>query len=127
MYVQIHMIKWHSKGKSVYERIRQIAFFRVSRVPKQRTGIFKAPNTCTNLCNNMVQKTAGVKKQNSEKGFQKNENACIVEGVAGFRIFYPSGIYRFPARLGKFKARLSSDRYERETQKFRIRRWGSLA
>ena len=81
MYVQIH-IKWHSKRKSVYERIRQITFFRVSRVPKQWTGIFKVSNTCMNLCNNMVEEKAGVEKQNSKKGFKKNEHAYIVEGVS---------------------------------------------
>ena len=69
------------KRKSVYERIREITFFRVSRVPKQQTGIFKVSNTCTNLCNNMVEEKAGVEKQNSEKGFEKNEHACSVEGV----------------------------------------------
>ena len=75
----------------------------------------------------MEEDKAGVKKQNSEKGFEKNEHACIVDAVLGFRIFCPSGIYRLPARLGKFKARLSSDRSERETQKSQTRRWGSLA
>ena len=62
-------------------------------------------------------KKSGVKKQNSEKGFEKNEHACIVVGV----------LYKLPARLGKFKARLSSDRSERETQKSLTRRWGLLA
>ena len=52
----------------------------------------------------MVEEKAGVEKQNSEKGFEKNEHACIVEGVVGFRIFLPV----------KFKARLSSDRSERK-------------
>ena len=70
----------------------QITFFRVSRVPKQRTGIFKVSNTSTNLCNNMVEEKALVEKQNSKKGFEKNEHACIVEGVLRFRIFCPSGI-----------------------------------
>ena len=37
----------------------------------------------------MVEEKAGVEKQNSEKGFEKNEHACIVEGVVGFRIFLP--------------------------------------
>ena len=46
-------------------------------------------NTCQNLCNNMVEEKAGVEKQNSKKGFEKNEHACIVEGVLGFRIFLP--------------------------------------
>ena len=90
-------------------------------------GIFKVSNTCTNLCNKMVKKKAGVKKQNSDKGFEKNEHACIVDAVLGFWIFCPSGIYKLPARLGKFKARLSSNRSERETQKSRTHRWGSLA
>ena len=36
------------------------------------------------LCNNMVEEKAGVEKQNSEKGLEKNEDACIVEGVLGF-------------------------------------------
>ena len=31
----------------------------------------------------------GVKKQNSNKRFEKNEHARIVEGVLGFRIFLP--------------------------------------
>ena len=86
MYVQIH-IKRYSKRKSVYERIRQVTFFRVSRVPKHQTGIFKVSNTYTNMCNNMVKKKkAGIKKQNSAKGFEKNEHSCIVKGVLGFRI-----------------------------------------
>ena len=41
--------------------------------------------TCTTIwC-----KKKRVEKQNSEKGFEKNEHACIVEGVLGFRIFLP--------------------------------------
>ena len=83
------MWEWHNKRKSAYERIRQITFFRVSRVPKQRTGIFKVSNTCTNLYNNMVEEKAGVEKQNSEKGFEKNEHASDVVGTFGFRIFLP--------------------------------------
>ena len=72
--------------------IGQITFLRVSRVPKQWTGIFKVSNTCTNLCNNMVEEKAGVKKENSKKGFEKNEHACIVEGILGFWIFFQSSI-----------------------------------
>ena len=44
---------------------------------------------CTKLCNNMVEEKAGVEKLNSKKGFKKNENACLVEGVLGFQIFLP--------------------------------------
>ena len=67
------MQKWHNKRKSAYERIRRITFFlfqstffRVSRVPKQWTGIFKESNTWTNLCNNMVEEKAGVENQEAE-------------------------------------------------------------
>ena len=72
--------------------IGQITFLRVSLVPKQWTGILKVSNTCTNLCNNMVEEKAGVKKKNSKKGFEKNEHACIVEGILGFQIFCQSSI-----------------------------------
>ena len=61
----------------------------VFRVPKQRTGIFKVSNTCMNLWDNMKEEKVGVEKQNFEKGFEKNEHACIVERVLGFRIFLP--------------------------------------
>ena len=47
--------------------------------------------------------------------------------LLGFGFFCQSGIYRLQARLGKFKARLSSDRSEREAQKSWTRSWGSLA
>ena len=49
----------------------QITLFKVSRVPKQWTGIFKVSNTWTNLWNSMVEEKAGVEKQNSKKGFLK--------------------------------------------------------
>ena len=37
----------------------------------------------------MVGKKAGVKKQNSKKGFENNKHVCIMEGVLGFLIFLP--------------------------------------
>ena len=37
----------------------------------------------------MVEEKAGVEKQNSKKGFEKNEHACIMEGVLGFWIYLP--------------------------------------
>ena len=80
------MWKLHNKRKSACKTIWQITFFRVSRVPKQWTGIFKVSNTCTNLCNNMVEEKAGEEKQNSKKTFENNVHSCIVEGVLGFRI-----------------------------------------
>ena len=51
-------------------------------------------NTCTNLYNNMVEEKVGVEKQNSEEGFEKNEHACIVVGILGFRIFLPIWILK---------------------------------
>ena len=50
----------------------QITFLRVSR--------FKVSKTWTNSCDNMVEEKAGVEKQNSKKGIEKNEHACSVEG-----------------------------------------------
>ena len=75
----------------------------------------------------MVEEKAGVENQNSEKGFEKNEHACIVEGVVGFRIFLPVWNLKAAARLGKFKARQRSDSSESDEQNSRTRRWGSLA
>ena len=71
------MRKWHNKGKSARKMLKQITFFRVSRVPKRCCGIF----VCQMLgqtCGTMEEK-AGVEGQNSKKGFEKNEHACSVE------------------------------------------------
>ena len=62
---------WHNKRKRSFEMLVQITLFKVSRVPKQWTGIFKVSNTWTNLWNSMVEEKAGVEKQNSKKGFLK--------------------------------------------------------
>ena len=34
------------------------------------------------MCNNMVEEKAGVEKQHSKKGLEKNEHACIVDRVS---------------------------------------------
>ena len=107
--------------------LRRITFFRVSRVPKQGTGIFKVINTWTNLCNNKVEEKAGVEKQNSKKGFEKFEHAYTVEGVFWVSDSTARPYSRRLALLGKFKARLSSDRSESEKKKSRTRRSGLLA
>ena len=125
MYVYIHI--WHNKRKSACERIRQITFFRVSRVTKQWTGIFKVSDTCMNLCNNMVEEKAGLEKQNSKKRFEKNKHACIVEGVLGFLIFLPVWYLKVAGPTRKFKAYQSSNSSESDKQKSWTRRWGSLA
>ena len=81
-----------TKRKSAYERIRQITFFKESWVPKERTGIFKVSNAWLNLWNNMVEENVGIEKQNSKKGFEKNEHAWSVEGVlwvSPFQIVLP--------------------------------------
>ena len=48
--------------------LRQINFFKVSRVPKQFAGIFKVSNALTNLWHNMMVDLgkAGVKKATAE-------------------------------------------------------------
>ena len=60
----------------------------------------------------MVEEKVGVKKQNSKKGFKKNEHAYIVEGVSWVSDSTASArpYLRWRARLGKFKAHLSSNR-----------------
>ena len=40
-------------------------------------------------CQILARTCAGVEKQNSKKGFEKNKHVCILEGVLGFRIFLP--------------------------------------
>ena len=35
----------------------------------------------TNMWNKMMEEKAGVERQNSKKGFEKNEHACNAEGV----------------------------------------------
>ena len=96
-------------------------------VPKQGTGIFEVLNTWMNLCNNMVEEKAREEKQNSKKGFEKNEHAYIVEGVSWVLDSTAYPYLRWRAQLGKFKARLRSDRSESEKQKSQTRLWGSLA
>ena len=56
-------------------------FSRVSLVQKQCSGIFNVSNAWTNTWNKMMEEKGGVDRQNSKKGFEKNEHACRVEGV----------------------------------------------
>ena len=49
----------------------QITFFRVSWVPKQWTGIFKVSNTCTNLCNNMMEEKSGSRSRIPRKDLKR--------------------------------------------------------
>ena len=62
-------------------QISQITFFRVSRDPKRCSGIFNVLKAWTNMWNKMMEEKAGVERQNSKKGFEKNEHACNAEGV----------------------------------------------
>ena len=72
----------------------------------------------------MVEENVGVEKQNSKKGFEKNEYACILEGVLGFRIFLPVRYLKVADPTRKIQ---SSDSSESDKQKSLTRRWGSLA
>ena len=38
-------------------------------------------NVLANMWNKMMEEKAGVERQNSNKGFEKKEHACRVEGV----------------------------------------------
>ena len=51
--------------------LRQITFFRVSRVPKQCSGISNVSNAWINMWNKMIEEKAGFERQNSKKGFQR--------------------------------------------------------
>ena len=81
------------------------------------------------MCNNhdMAEEKVGVRKQNSKKGFKKNEHAYIVEGVSWVSDSTASPYSRWQAPLGKFKAHLSSYRSKSEKQNSQTRHWGSLA
>ena len=70
--------------------LRQITFFKVSLVSKRCSGFFNVSNAWINLWNRMMEEKAGVERQNSKKGFEKNEHACSVQGV--FVVSGPSGI-----------------------------------
>ena len=71
---------------------------------------------------------AGVERKNSKKGFKKDEHMPAAwREFSSFRILLPVRFSSWQARLGKFKARLSSDRSESDKQKSRTRSWGSLA
>ena len=76
------MWKWHNK--SACEMIRQITFFRVSWVPKQWTGIFKVSNTCTNLCNNMVEEKAGSRSRIPRKDSKRMSMPALWREFLGF-------------------------------------------
>ena len=74
--------------KSVYGRIRQITFFRVSRVPKQWTGIFKVSNTCTNLC----KKKRGTRSRIPRKDSKRMSMPASWREFLGFGFFCQSSI-----------------------------------
>ena len=46
----------------------------------------------------MVEEKAGVKRQNSKKGFEKNKHACSMEGVF-VALEWSAGLYLKVARL----------------------------
>ena len=58
----------------------------------------------------------GVEKHNFKKGFEENEHAYIVEGVSWVSDSSARPYLRWRTRLGKFKARLSSNRSESESR-----------
>ena len=76
------------------------------------------------MWNKMMKKKAGVERQNSKKGLERNEHACSVEGV--FVVSDPTA-RPYLKLAGPTREIQSSDRSESEGQKSRTRRWGSLA
>ena len=67
-------------SKSASKMLRQINFFRICMVPKQCTGIFHV-KCIDKTCGTRWWKKTLESRQNSKKGFEKNELACTVEGI----------------------------------------------
>ena len=65
---------------------------------------FNVSNAWRNMWNMMMEEKAGAERQNSEKGFEKNEHACSVEGVLGFRIFLPVWYLKAPSQTRKIQS-----------------------
>ena len=66
--------------------LRQITFFRVSRVPKQCSGISNVLNAWINMWNKMIEEKAGVERQNSKKGFQRRSMPAAWREFLWFQI-----------------------------------------
>ena len=69
--------------------LRQITFFRVSRVPNRCSGIFNASNSLTNMWNKMMEEKAGIERQNSKKGFERMSMPAAWREFSLFRILLP--------------------------------------
>ena len=79
-----------------------------------------------------MEEKAGIKKQKSKKGFEKNEHACSVDSVEGiFLVTVSDSTARpFLKLAGLTKTNQSSSKlrqFKSDKQKSRVRRWGSLA
>ena len=81
--------KWHNKRKCAYKRIRQTTFFQSILGSKAIDSDWNFQNvkawilglTYATIWWKRKTQKVGVEKQNSKKGFEKNEHACMVEGV----------------------------------------------
>ena len=65
----------------------------------------------------MVEENAGSRSRIPRKDLKRMSMPASRREFLGFRFFCPSGSYRWRARLGKFKARQSSDSPESDKQK----------
>ena len=74
--------------------LRQITFFRVSRVSKRCSGIFNASNAWTNMWDKMIKEKAGVERQNSKKGYGRMSMLALQRGgnIRGCGFFCPTTV-----------------------------------
>ena len=87
MHVQIH-INGITKEKGCMKGSGKLPFSEFQAMDWN----FKVSNTCTNLCDNMVEEKSGLRSRIPRK--ERNEHACIVEGVLGFRIFSARQVFK---------------------------------
>ena len=57
--------------------LRQITFFRVSRVPKKCSGIFNVSNAWTNMCNKTIEEKAGLRGSIARKESKEIERMSM--------------------------------------------------
>ena len=77
-------------------------------------------NALTNMRNKMMEEKAGVERQNSKKGFEKNGHVCSVEGV--FMVLDPSA-----SQYLKLAGQTQKNQSLSKLNRSKTHSWGSLA
>ena len=74
--------KEKKRKRVLAKMLMQIIFSEIQSISCSKA--INVSKTWTNTWNKMVEEKAGVERQNSKKGFEKNEHACSVERVLWF-------------------------------------------